>query len=169
MVHSFSITENFAVIFYYPVTLETGTCLIINNFHGMECLKILEDQLTDIFIINLKTKESYEIAAETLFSIHHINAYEINDGSEIVLDMCTNDPSFLKEYTLMTNILNPPQFSNGSINLSNEIIRYTINIENQKLTSSRFPNVMSGTNRRYVNNFDLPTINEDYRGRKVII
>ena len=168
MVHSFSITKHYAIIFNYPVVLDTGVCIIENHFHGLECLKTLENEFTDIFIVNLKTEEVMKFATEPIFSIHHINAYETVE-SEIVVDLVTNDPMFLKEYSLMNNILNPPEFSNGSITMSNEIMRYSINLQTNSVTPSRFPNYILGPNRRYVNNFDLPTINENYRGREVCI
>ena len=146
MVHSFSITENHAIIFYYPVTLDTGACIVINKFHGLECLKVLEDEFTDVFIVNLKTGEVIELSAETVFSLHHINAYETDDGSEIVVDMATNEPTFLNEYSLLKNILNPPETSDGSITMSNEIIRYAINLSTKTVTPSRFPNTIPGPN-----------------------
>ena len=168
MVHSFSVTKDYAIIFNYPVVLDTGVCIIENHFHGLECLKTLENEFTDIFIVNLKTEEVMKFATEPMFSIHHINAYEIVE-SEIVVDLVTNDPMFLKEYSLMNNILDPPEFSNGSITMSNGIMRYSINLQANTVTPSRFPNYILGPNHRYVNNFDLPTINENFRGREVCI
>ena len=138
-----------------------------HKFHGLECLKVLEGEFTDVSIVNLKTGEVIESSAETVFSIHHINAFEIDDGSEIIVDMATNEPTFLKEYSLLKNILNPPETSDGSITMSNEIIRYTINLKTKTVTPSRFPNNIPDPNRRYENNFDLPTINENYRGQEV--
>ena len=80
------------------------------------------------------------------------------------------DPMFMKEYPLLKKMLNPPEFSDNSVVLNDEITRYHINLDTKTVTSSRFPNLLGNTtNSRYVNNFDLGVINEAYRGRKVLL
>ena len=142
----------------------------MNNFHIMECIKELKDENTDIYVVNLKTKDVKELSAKTRFAMHHINAYEINDGNEIVLDMSPVKPMFMKEYPLLKKLLNPPEYSQNTIVLNDEITRYHINLETKAVTELKFPNLLkNATTSRYVNNFDLGTINEAYRGQKVDI
>ena len=112
MVHSFSITENYAIYLSPPVIMGGGTrCLLENRFHIMECVEVLSGSQTDVYIVNLKTGEVTEMSGDILFSMHHINAYETNDGKEIVLDLSPTDELGLKEYPLLKFMLNPPENS----------------------------------------------------------
>ena len=52
-------------------------------------IQYLENEPTEIFIVNMKTGHVEKMEAETVFSQHHINAFETSgkDGTEIVLDI----------------------------------------------------------------------------------
>jgi len=168
MIHSFSITENHLVMFFYPFTVDPSKFLEV-NFHLMEAAKWNEHEQTDIYIIHLKTGQVQSIPAKTLYSYHHINAYEINNGTEIVLDMSPSDPFNLVNYTSLDNMLNPPEVPtgiNGSTCGPNEVTRYVINLGANYVETSTFVNVIQSD---YINRFDFPTINENYRGRKYCI
>ena len=61
-VHSFQVTESYAIFLYPALTYDTSLgCLIPNGFHALECMIYLEDEPTDIFVVNLKTGEVQEI------------------------------------------------------------------------------------------------------------
>ena len=61
-VHSFAVTESFAIFLYPALIYDTGLgCLMSNGFHVNECMLFLEDEPTDIFIVNMKTGEVQEI------------------------------------------------------------------------------------------------------------
>ena len=156
---------------FYSLALTSNICMVMQNFHIMNCLDGQEDEPTDIYVVNLKTGSVDQIVAKTLFSFHHINAYETNEGNGIVLDMSPGDPYGMRDYPLLDNMLNPPQYSdllNGSTTGNNEVTRYHINLQTKTVDSTTFPNLMEGQNSRYVNRFDFPAINEAYRGREVI-
>merc|ERR1712038_2243631 len=175
MVHSFSITENYAIYLSPPIVMGGGVrCLLENRFHVLQCVEVLDgDELTDVFIVNLKTGEVKEMSADILFSMHHINAYETNDGKEIIIDLSPSDELGLETYPLLKNMLNPPENSTSwdtSTCGPNEVTRYIINIETEEVTSSTFPNLLQGqTTARFVNKFDMGVINEAYRGQKYCI
>ena len=42
-------------------------CLIGNKFHVLQCMVYLEDEPTDVFIVNLKTGEVQEIKVKIIF------------------------------------------------------------------------------------------------------
>ena len=42
MVHSFSVTENYAVFFYYPLIIKSMTCVAAKKFHIMECVEVFK-------------------------------------------------------------------------------------------------------------------------------
>ena len=65
-VHSFAVTESYAVFLYPALTYDTGLgCLMSNGFHVNECMLFLEDEPTDIFIVNMKTGEVQEIQVKS--------------------------------------------------------------------------------------------------------
>jgi carotenoid cleavage dioxygenase-like enzyme len=150
------------------------TKMIEKNFHVLECLKYLEDEYTDVFFVNLKTGDVQEIQVDAYFFQHHINAYEINDGREVIVDLSPSDPWGLAEYVKMENMMNPPEFSNGS-NADGvgeaEITRYHFHLDTGSVETISFPNLMEKDNAlsRYINKFDFPTINEAYRGKEYCI
>ena len=64
-IHSFAITENYAVFFFPPMTYQTELgCLIPNRFHVLECMAYLKDEPTDVFVVNLKTGKVHEIQVQ---------------------------------------------------------------------------------------------------------
>ena len=172
MQHSFSITENYAIFMYSPVvTSSNPMCMMKNRFHILDCVEVLEDEETDIYVVNLKTKGVQEISAEVLFAMHHINAYEINNGKEIILDLSPTDELGLKTYTALDNMMNPPENSTSddtSTCGAHEVTRYHINLETNQVTSTTFPNLLDySTGARFINKFDMGIINEAFRGQKV--
>merc|ERR1719427_1941514 len=72
----------------------------------------------------------------------------------------------MRDYLKLENMLNPPAkgFREAEISTTDnqEVTRYTINIVSGDITTSTFPNTI---NSRFINHFDFPTINEDYRGK----
>jgi carotenoid cleavage dioxygenase-like enzyme len=139
----------------------------------LECLEVLKNTQTDVYIINLKSGDVKEMSSDIVFSMHHINAYETNDGEDIVLDLAPTDEMALKDYPLLKNMLNPPENSTSwdtSTCGKHELTRYTMNIETGQISYSTFPNLLRGTsNARFVNKFDMGVINEAYRGREYCI
>ena len=171
MVHSFSITENYAIYLAPPVVMSGGVLFhLLHHFHIFEEIEETKEQ-TDVYIVNLKTGEVKEMSGDILFSMHHINAYETKDGKEIVLDLSPTNELTIKTYPLLENMLNPPENSTSwdtSACGAHEVTRYTLNLETGTISSSTFENLLQGsTLARYVNKFDMPVINELYRGREV--
>ena len=172
MQHSFSITENYAIFLFGPVVMSSNPmCMMKNRFHILECTEVLEDEETDIYVVNLKTKEVRELSANVLFAMHHINAYEINEGTEIVLDLSPTDELALKTYPVLDNMMNPPENSTSddtSTCGAHEVTRYHINLETNEVTPTTFPNLLTAsTGSRFINKFDMGVINEAFRGREV--
>jgi len=163
-IHSFSVTENFAVFFFYPVVIE-GSKLFEANFHVFELLTELEGQQTDIYVVDLKTGEVREYETAATFSAHHANAFE--DGDEIVVDLCPTPYINMRDYLTLENQLNPPEISRGvSTNAGQEFTRYRINERTKVVTSAPFPNTIKSS---FINVFDFPTINEVYRGKSYCV
>ena len=75
-VHSFQVTESYAIFLYPALTYDTSLgCLIPNGFHALECMIYLEDEPTDIFVVNLKTGEVQEIQVYHRSNVFHIKHF----------------------------------------------------------------------------------------------
>jgi len=173
MVHSFSITENYAIYLAPPVVMGGGVrCLLSNRFHIFECIEENDEQ-TDVYIVNLKTGEVKEMSGDILFSMHHINAYETKDGKQILLDLSPTNELSIKTYPLLENMLNPSENSTSwdtSTCGAHEVTRYTFDLETGLVSSSTFDNLLQGSSlARFVNKFDMAVINELYRGREYCV
>jgi len=166
-IHSFSITENYAVFLFYPVVIDPKK-YPESNFHVFELFdgSNLTDT-TDVFVVNLKNGDvKGPFPSPWTYSAHHVNAYEDSD-SEIVLDMVPTPFHNMREYLLLDNMLNPPdEETDVSTTADSEATRYIINHETGDVKTKTFQNTI---NSKFINNFDFPTINEDYRGRKYCI
>jgi carotenoid cleavage dioxygenase-like enzyme len=157
-IHSFSITQNFAIFFFYPVIID-GKKMWGANFHVFELLQWLEDERTEIFVVDLRTGEVRKYQTDPTYSAHHANAYE--DGDELVVDLCPTHYEALRTYLDLENQLNPPAISKGSTTASQHFSRYRINTATAAVTTASFPNTLGS---RFINSFDFPTINENFRG-----
>jgi len=159
-IHSFSITENYAVFFFYPVIID-GKRMFETGFHVFELLTWLENEPTDVFVVNLKTGKVTQFDTKPTYSAHHANAYEDGDG-KLIVDISPTPYVNLRDYLALDNMLNPPEELTGVFTTDEEeFTRYNIDLEAKKIELSTFPNTIEN---KFINNFDFPTINEDYRG-----
>ena len=142
-----------------------------NNFHVFEAFEGgNKNDTTEVYVISLKNGEvNGPFTAPPAYSVHHINAYEKSD-SKIVLDFCPSPLENMRDYLLLEKMLNPPEKLNEATDVSTtngkEITRFTINVKSEVVDESTFPNTI---NSKFINTFDFPTINEEYRGRKYCI
>jgi len=158
-IHSFSVTKNYAVFFFYPVNVDY-VAMVTSGMHPLAAIRKLENEPTDIYVINLKTGK-IEVQSETLptFSAHHINAFETND-SKIQLDLCETGFDGMGSYMLLDKMRKAePTTGTGTSKLK----RFTIDLKSKITTVTSFPH--KGGLPDWVNTFDFPTINEDYRGK----
>jgi len=159
MIHSFSITKNFAIFFFYPAGVD-GKRIFEAAFHIFELLEWMEGEQTDVYVMDLRTGEVQEFETEPTYSAHHANAYE--DGEELVVDLCPTPYINMRDYLSLENQLNPPELSRGvATTAGQEFTRYRIAPATATVTSHSFPNTIDS---RFINSFDFPTINEGYRG-----
>jgi len=171
-VHSFAITESYAIFFYPGMTYDMSLgCVVGNHFHVLECMEYLGDEEpTDVYIVNLKNGEIQEIQVDAYFFQHHINAFELENGREIIVDLSPADPWSLRDYVKLENMLNPPEFGNGSTASGNgELTRYHFYLDTGSVVATGFPTLLTGDTSRYIKQFDFPTINEAYRGKEYCI
>jgi len=159
-IHSFSITENYAVFFFYPVIIDNAKVLE-KNFHVFEAFKWSnETENTDIYVVDLNSGDvKGPFTTPWVYSAHHINAYEDSE-EEIVLDLVPAG-FFFKAFRL-EEMLQPPMLE-VETGEAMRALRYTINIETGQVRTATFPNTI---NNKHIDKFDFPTINENHRGKR---
>ena len=164
--HSFSITENYAVLFLYPVTFDALKFWKV-NFHLMEVIESDPKGRTDIYAINLKTGEVTHRETSYVFSLHHANAYE--DGDELVVDLISNRFENMRDYMKLKDMINPPHHRNLSEPNHYDFYRYHIGLHKDYVRATTFEDVKGVGQHTFTNHFEFPTINENYRGKKYCI
>lgn len=160
IVHSFSITEDFIVIFMYPLDADPVD-IITHKFHVMEAIAWKENSDTDVYVINRHDGDVRHLTAQPMYSLHHANAYQKNKD-EIVVDLTEKDPNALRDYLTVDKIFNPPETTDWKHVKTDEFGRWTINLAKNTVTKSLF---VDSTNNTFVNILDFPSINENYRGK----
>jgi len=164
-IHSFSLTDQYAIFFFYPVVIDPKKYWS-SNFHVFELLEWLEGEQTDVFVVNIKTGHVTTLATEPFYSAHHVNAYQ-DTKDELVVDICPTPFSNMRDYLKLENMMNPPEKSEWvSTNKDLEFTRFKINMATEKITQSLFPNHLKS---KWINQFDFPVINERYRGEKYCV
>jgi len=164
--HSFSITENYAVLFLYPVTFEASKFWSV-NFHIFETITQDPKGTTDIYLINLKTGEVTPRSTEYVYSLHHANAYE--ERNEVVVDLVTNRYESLRDYMKLKDMLNPPKVRNFSEPTGEDLYRFRIGIHEDVVQVKSFADDDKTALHTFTHHFEFPIINEAYRGKPYCI
>ena len=89
------------------------------GFHVFELLTWLEDEPTDVFVVNLKTGHTKQFETKPTYSAHHANAYE-NEKEELIVDISPTPYVNLRDYLALKNQLNPPEESTGVFTTDDE-------------------------------------------------
>nr|WKB14787.1 BCO1 protein [Sinohyriopsis cumingii] len=152
--HSFSITENYAIFFASPFYVNV---LKMSRYaEPFNCLDWYEDEETTIYVVELKNGIVHSIKTDNVFTMHHINAFE--EDEDIVVDISTYpSPDFIKN--LQLSILRDPQLRN-SFDVHAVVKRYHINLKNKTAMFTLFD---STPDIPFASRIDMPTINENYR------
>jgi len=165
--HSFSITENYAVLFIYPVTFHSRK-LWRENFHIFETFTNNPQGTADIYLINLKNGEVTTRSTSYVYSLHHANAYEKH--GEVVVDLVTNRfDSFEGHLRASKDMLNPPVAQNLSESSGADLYRFHIGLQEDYVKVKMFEDNSRSHPQLCTNHFEFPVINENYRGKSYCI
>jgi carotenoid cleavage dioxygenase-like enzyme len=155
--HSFSVTERYAVILACPFYVNMGN--IIKGFTPMDSMIFDKDKPSTAYIVNLSTGKVMSIETETVFSMHHVNAYELDDDT-IVMDVAAfPDASVMPffEFKILMNKTRRDAFPYKPF-----LRRYRIDLKGGKMIPFSVP---VNPSLPHVNTLDLPTLNEHYRSK----
>lgn len=164
--HSFSITENYAVVFIYPATFD-GNKFWSANFHIAETITHNPHGTTDIYLINLKTGRVTSRSTSYVYSLHHANAYEKNN--EVIVDLVTNRLDCARDCLLLKDMLNPPRARNLSDSSGVDLYRFQIGLQKDYVKVKLYEDGNRSPLHIFTNHFEVPVINEDYRGKPYCI
>jgi len=164
--HSFSITEHYAVLFLYPVTFDATKFWSV-NFHIFETITHDPKGTTDIYLINLKTGNVTRRTTDYVYSLHHANAYE--KDNEVIVDLVTSRFESLRDYMKLKDMLNPPTVRNLTEPTGTDLFRFHIGLQEDYVHVKSFGDDKSSPLHNFINHFEFPTINEEYRGKEYCI
>lgn len=158
--HSFSVTENYVIFFAAPFYVSVGRMLrYAEPFNG---LVWHPDDDTKIYVVDIKKGSVRTIPVPNVFTMHHINAYELGKSNQIVVDISSYpDPSFVKN--LEVKIMRDP-IKRNNFNTEAKIKRYLIDLRKNTAQMQTFDH--ENTDVPCAHKLDMPTINENYRYKK---
>ena len=155
--HSFSVTQNYAIFLAAPFYYQMGK--LVSTLDFSKAVEWFDGKPTYIHVVSLKTGEVQTFKTETIFTMHHVNAYEMDD-EHIAMDVASfkNAAAFtsisldvLRNYT-RRNELKPQAL----------IKRFILNMKDDTVDVVTFPN---GPKVPYASRINWPTINENYRSK----
>jgi len=164
MIHMFSVTENYAIFFVYPISIDMG-CVVTNGMHNLlNCVRWNGDRpdSTDVYVMSLKDGSVVsQMKTKGLYSTHHINAYEdLDHWPRIIVDIVLAPWYGLQNLTDKDTMLNYED--TGRMTNDFAIERCTIDIAANTIEHESWGNE---ADIPYINQFDFPMINPEYEGK----
>lgn len=156
--HSFSVTQHYAIFFASPFYVDAMK--ILRYAKPIDGLDWFPNEQTTVYVIELKTGKIRTMKTENVFFMHHINAYENEDGV-ITVDIATyRSPEFMKSFEVATlrDVQRRNQLTKDAM-----VKRYLIDIMAEKVFPVSF---LSSPGLEFVQELDMPTINENFRFQK---
>ncbi|XP_066297505.1 beta,beta-carotene 15,15'-dioxygenase-like [Branchiostoma lanceolatum] len=157
--HSFALTENYAVFFVQPAVFDF--IKMVNTAMVGDSMGWFPEDKTQVVVANLKTGKIETVETDAIFYTHHANAYETADG-KIVADVCAFEEgvAVFGDYKLpmLRNLTTLHQRPSKS-----RLYRYTIDLANKSVQTKTFRS--DDPMQDYLHKVDVPIINENYRGR----
>ena len=156
--HSFSVTENYAILFSSPFYV--NTIKMIKSAEPFESLDWFPDENTKVYVVNIKTGKVKTLETDNMFCMHFVNAFEDESGKIIVDASSYPNPDFVG--SLQIEVLMDPVRRN-SFDAHALIKRYVIDVESEEIGLLHFEPSISVP---FSVKLDMPVINEDFRYKK---
>lgn len=155
--HSFSTTERYAIIFGCPFYIDIEKMLRYSL--PKDSISFHKDEPTLTYVIDLKTGKVVTMETENIFTMHHVNAYELDDTT-LVMDIASYPDASLTSFFEMDILMNKTKRDN--VPFKPDLRRYKIDLKAPKMTPVSFD---INPKLPFVNMLDVPTINENYRSK----
>eukprot|EP00057_Strongylocentrotus_purpuratus_P028214 XP_011682688.1 PREDICTED: retinal Mueller cells isomerohydrolase [Strongylocentrotus purpuratus] len=108
--HSFGISENYIIFVEQPLHINLFKVMLFSKLLGTrpmtECMEYHPDSKVRFHLIRRDdgTVISTHYTADAFFCFHHCNAYETDDGKDVVVDMCCFEDDDVLKRSTMDNI-----------------------------------------------------------------
>ncbi|KAK3082701.1 hypothetical protein FSP39_003143 [Pinctada imbricata] len=156
--HSFSVSQNYALLIASPYYIDFNRML--RNMNIGKAMKWEKDEPSTIFVVHLKTGRVQSFDSETMFSMHHVNAFEI-DKFRLAMDVIAykkaNSFSSISLSVLRNSTLR------DAAALPSKLKRYIVNLKTGNVSVKVFRNSSIQPETAQI---ELPTINEKYRSKR---
>ncbi|XP_061180479.1 beta,beta-carotene 15,15'-dioxygenase-like [Saccostrea echinata] len=155
--HSFSTTERYAIILACPFYVNIEK--ILTGHLPVDSMFFDKDEPTLTYIVNIKTGKVTTIATENVYTLHHVNAYELDEDT-IFMDIASYSDAAVVALLEMDTIMNETR--RNAYPYKPYLKRFRIDLKAEKMTPLSFdvnPKVP------HVNMLEAPTINELYRSK----
>ncbi|KAK7109885.1 uncharacterized protein [Littorina saxatilis] len=156
--HSFSVTETHALLLAHPFYVNV-MCMVYEAT-PFNCLDWQHDAPSALYAVELKTGKVTELSMQNVFTMHHVNAYNLDvDGNRIVMDISAYpNPNFVGSLSL--SVLRDPA-ARDSFPAHAQLQRYEIDLGAG--TVQRVD--LAPPTPAFVEFLDMPTMNEGHRSR----
>ena len=155
--HSFSVTRTKAILLASPFYV--NVMCMARKAQPFSCLDWHPNEPTKLYVVDLKSGNLTTITMATVFTMHHVNAYDVSK-TEIVMDISTYpNPDFVSH--LQLHVLMDP-IARNSFDAHAKLQRVTINLDTLEAHLAPVdPRPVPGL----ASLLDMPVINEAYRAR----
>uniref|UniRef100_A0A023GD01 Putative beta beta-carotene n=1 Tax=Amblyomma triste TaxID=251400 RepID=A0A023GD01_AMBTT len=164
-IHSFAVTQNWIVLIEQSLIISLPRLLLSKPMqtHGfVSCMQFDNKRRARFHVIDRKTGALHltNIETEPLFVFHHINAFEQNDGSEVVVDVCAYDDDAFIRSMYLDHDSRTPNTRFGQVR------RFVLDLEGGCSSSSpRLTHPVRCYSQGGLRG-EMPRINELYNGRR---
>ena len=153
--HSFALTENYAILFADPIFIHPFSIFIKGNV--VDAFEWDPEQGTTVYIISLKDGSVEILHIPALFHVHHVNAFEKNNGEIVV--QCATHSRFDVYSDLQRDWFSNKALRKLLIDIKSTFITYVIDASHTNVIRQPVTNQLS-------TRLDFLTINEEYRFRE---
>ncbi|KAK3083360.1 hypothetical protein FSP39_020747 [Pinctada imbricata] len=156
-IHSFSVTKKYIMMIGSPYYFDVDQ--MIEKLSVGSAMKWEKGEPAVIYVIDLTNGSTRSFKTETMFSMHHINAFEI-DNNRLAMDVVAySEANSFSAMSLeyLRNETQRDEFTSPS-----QIRRYTVDLRSGIVNTATFQNFSI---QPLASQIELPTINENYRFR----
>ena len=154
--HSFALTENYAIIFADPMFVNVFG--IFRDGYVVDSIYWEPERDSTVYIVSLKDGTVKNLKTPAMFHAHSVNAFEQND--EITIQYITHASTEIY-HQLSIRVYTNETLRKQELTMSPSLTTYVIDSKHETITRQIF----LPTNKLSIR-MDLPVINENYRFKR---
>ena len=150
--HSFSVTLTHALVL--AQTFYNDISCMMREARPFKCMQWDGEGNATLYVVELSTGHMTPLTMENVFTMHHLNAYNTDDGKMIMDISAYPGPTFIDQ--LLVKILRDPVARN-TISYNGQIKRFEVDLAARTVKRLALNLVQPA----FINAFDMPTMNEE--------